>query len=390
MYLVQILVVEITDIRADLTDRFDFTFLCGDLNFRLDISRLHADWLIARQGTASSLVLSQSAQIFYSEYKQAFEFDQLYALMKRGNFFNGFSEAPINFPPTFKYDVLRTLKRSKTTSRSKLSILGDRSGQLTEVDEREIEETEDYDDDLEGASLASSALTSTISRPATEIGQEDEAYFYTSASSHITVPGEINAVPSPKPNKAKVKWFSLLSPSLAAFPSKLSKTKNADLYALPLTPTVATRSVPPSPLQATGPDVGRRRFLRPPPMILVNSSGSENVLLGDANVEEKGVYDSSHKKRVPSWYVTYFRKSFVGLLMGLEGVIAFCGRQLFNLILLTMTSILRNRDIVRAVASVTFLPMLFGQLLPVQHGTLPHCKALGSCLEMRARLLLMP
>jgi len=38
----------------DLTDRFDFTFLCGDLNFRLDISRLHADWLISRQGLSLS------------------------------------------------------------------------------------------------------------------------------------------------------------------------------------------------------------------------------------------------------------------------------------------------------------------------------------------------
>jgi hypothetical protein len=34
----------------DITDKFDYTFICGDLNFRLDISRLHADWLISRQG----------------------------------------------------------------------------------------------------------------------------------------------------------------------------------------------------------------------------------------------------------------------------------------------------------------------------------------------------
>ena len=34
----------------DLTDKFDYTFIFGDLNFRLDISRLHADWLISRQG----------------------------------------------------------------------------------------------------------------------------------------------------------------------------------------------------------------------------------------------------------------------------------------------------------------------------------------------------
>lgn len=36
----------------DITDRFDYTFLCGDLNFRLDITRLHADWLISRKGTS--------------------------------------------------------------------------------------------------------------------------------------------------------------------------------------------------------------------------------------------------------------------------------------------------------------------------------------------------
>lgn len=38
------------DIVADITDRFDFSFVFGDLNFRLDITRLHADWLISRKG----------------------------------------------------------------------------------------------------------------------------------------------------------------------------------------------------------------------------------------------------------------------------------------------------------------------------------------------------
>lgn len=231
--------------------------------------------------------------------------------MKKGNFFNGFSEAPINFPPTFKYDVLRTLKRSKTTSRSRLAIFGDRSGQLTEVDEREVEEIEGGDEDMEGASLASSAVTSTASRPLTENGPEDDSYFYTSTFGPPVIPSESNSVASPKPNKAKVKWLSLLSPSFAAFPTKLSKTKNAEPWALPPTPVTATRSVPPSPLQSTTPDVGRRRFLRPPPMILVNSTGSENVPHDDAI--ERGVYDSSHKKRVPSWYVACTHRPFFSL-----------------------------------------------------------------------------
>ncbi|RXW25597.1 hypothetical protein EST38_g199 [Candolleomyces aberdarensis] len=81
----------------DLTDRFDFTFLCGDLNFRLDITRLHADWLISRK-----------------EYAQALAFDQLRKVMQDdAPEFKGFNEADIDFAPTFKYDVLRTLKRQK-------------------------------------------------------------------------------------------------------------------------------------------------------------------------------------------------------------------------------------------------------------------------------------
>lgn len=38
----------------DLTDKFDFSFIFGDLNFRLDIKRLHADWLLSRKGEPPS------------------------------------------------------------------------------------------------------------------------------------------------------------------------------------------------------------------------------------------------------------------------------------------------------------------------------------------------
>ena len=47
----------------DITDRFDFTFLFGDLNFRLDLSRLHADWLISRRGTTVNFL---TTSIFHS------------------------------------------------------------------------------------------------------------------------------------------------------------------------------------------------------------------------------------------------------------------------------------------------------------------------------------
>lgn len=51
---------------ADLTDKFDFTFICGDLNFRLDITRLHADWLITQKGIFLSRRESQNADRSWS------------------------------------------------------------------------------------------------------------------------------------------------------------------------------------------------------------------------------------------------------------------------------------------------------------------------------------
>lgn len=262
----------------DLTDRFDFSFLCGDLNFRLDISRLHADWLISRQ-----------------EYAQAFEFDQLNALMKQGKSFIGFNEAPINFPPTFKYDVLRTLKRSKRTGPKPLS-LGDRSPALLE-----IEEPDDPDDVDDGASLVSSAMTSVVSHPNTEPGMEDDSYFYTmpSTPTGATSTSKVSVV-STAANKARAKWLSLLSPSFVP-PIKSLKLKQPEPWAVP-SPTTTNRLAPPSPLTPntsnTSSETGKRRFLRPPPMALVNSAGPQQT---EVVGEEKGVYDSSHKKRVPSW-----------------------------------------------------------------------------------------
>lgn len=83
----------------NIEDRYDTVFWFGDLNFRLEVSRLHADWLIARK-----------------EYDQALEFDQLRSVMGDDHqAVARYSEAPINFPPTFKYDVWRSVKRQRST-----------------------------------------------------------------------------------------------------------------------------------------------------------------------------------------------------------------------------------------------------------------------------------
>ena len=75
---------------GDITEQFDHTFWCGDMNFRLDITRKHADWLIMNR-----------------TYRQALEFDQLRAVLRDTDALRGFHEAPIRFPPTYKYDLIK-------------------------------------------------------------------------------------------------------------------------------------------------------------------------------------------------------------------------------------------------------------------------------------------
>ena len=51
------------------------------------------------------------------EYAQAPAFEQLYNIMRNGQAFVGFREATIDFPPTFKYDVLRTTRHRRRRSK---------------------------------------------------------------------------------------------------------------------------------------------------------------------------------------------------------------------------------------------------------------------------------
>ncbi|GAA5940405.1 hypothetical protein JCM1841_004306 [Sporobolomyces salmonicolor] len=82
----------------NITDRFDQTFFLGDLNFRLNVSRLHADWLIRGK-----------------DYVTALQFDQLKDVLAEANsVFKGFSEGEITFAPTYKYDVVHPVKKKRS------------------------------------------------------------------------------------------------------------------------------------------------------------------------------------------------------------------------------------------------------------------------------------
>ncbi|KAF9474672.1 DNase I-like protein [Pholiota conissans] len=266
----------------DLTNRFDFTFLCGDLNFRLNVSRLHADWLIARE-----------------EYAQAFEFDQLHHLMQTSSDFSGFSEAPIHFPPTFKYDVLRTIRRSRRSG-SKHARADDHFAVVPEVEERDPQDDDEVDEDAGSMTSTATGETSTHSQMASDPTGDD----FRSLSSVPTTPTtRVNSnskisISSVGAHKAKLKLLALLSPSLSNPANKLLRAKSNPDQLTPTTPTLPSLMAPPSPSPSTpilSTENGKKA--RPPPMILVKSP----TQTGDDVLVEKGVYDSSSKKRVPSW-----------------------------------------------------------------------------------------
>ncbi|KAG5651927.1 hypothetical protein H0H81_006908 [Sphagnurus paluster] len=275
----------------DLTDKFDYTFICGDLNFRLDISRLHADWLMSRK-----------------EYAQALEFDQLTNLMRAGTAFVGFQEAKIDFPPTFKYDVLRTLKRAKRRG-SRLDRKkhpDERSHRLTEVEEQQLEqlekeEAEEDGEGEEGASMASSMWNSAHSRGTDRDLDEDE--FYTSPSSQ-TIVTPTSKAPAAVLQRAKSKWISILQKS--KYNAKVSESGKSPMAQSSIDISLSSLPIPVTPNGPPSLDGLDRGHLRPPPMILLNATNSslppsdEEEEINDDNIE-KGVYDSSHKKRVPSW-----------------------------------------------------------------------------------------
>ncbi|CAG0888022.1 unnamed protein product [Darwinula stevensoni] len=76
---------------SDITSMFDYVFWFGDLNFRISQPR--------------DAVLEQVSTNGQPRFSQAIlKHDQLLSLITEGSAFKGFSEAPIHFPPTYKYD----------------------------------------------------------------------------------------------------------------------------------------------------------------------------------------------------------------------------------------------------------------------------------------------
>ncbi|TBU43249.1 hypothetical protein BD309DRAFT_961154 [Dichomitus squalens] len=326
----------------DITDRFDVSFLFGDLNFRLDITRLHADWLISRK-----------------EYEQALEFDQLREVMANSDSFRGFNEAPIRFPPTFKYDVLRTLgkrSRHKSFRRPPITLIAASpdDNMLSEVSEHEHEHEhtaaledradrvsqqhdEDCEDDADpdAVSLASSAWTSVRSRrtadPEPEDDNENEDEREPSSAGYASQSPPASASASnlvhkvwttTAAHKAKEKWVALFSPSSpkpyspAGKRSRWRQSWHSGKSQAPLRrgshPNGAVVaedvSMPQTPVDPADPRRSKSKRAKEFQAALSDAAHArphKHLALSENNVdledEDKGVYDSSHKQRVPSW-----------------------------------------------------------------------------------------
>ncbi|KIJ52652.1 hypothetical protein M422DRAFT_202876 [Sphaerobolus stellatus SS14] len=260
-------------VSEDLTDKFDHTFIFGDLNFRLDISRLHADWLISRK-----------------EYNKALGFDQLKRLMDKDPTFVNFREGEINFPPTFKYDVLPRKKSSRKLRKPSLEEEPEdvERESRKSISSRRVEDNEEMGD---SASVSSSIRSRSPSRRSTSVRTTGEPSQNSNpVSSKRIIPAALV--------KAQNAWLSLMNSAAKKRKVWHRKARNrnrsgsttSNLH-LPtgcssmdrqITSDKASTSVTPDGVPITPKEV---------------TEGAK----GELSAIDKGVYDSSNKRRVPSW-----------------------------------------------------------------------------------------
>ena len=223
------------------------------------------------------------------EYAKAFQFDQLYRLMKEGKHFIGFNEAPIDFPPTFKYDVLRTLKPKRGSSRY-AEKFNDRPDAIRE---------EHLDQDaFESSSIISSIRSSLDSRAVNTDGGHEDSYFASTPGVPDTPTLSQTATSSSAVHRAKTKWIAVLSP-ITSGKKKHKHTPSTNMTIIPPSPAPLTPSLLQVPHDVKTPSTpsGKKKHLPSP--LSASFPQLPNPL--EPIDETKGVYDSSSKQRVPSW-----------------------------------------------------------------------------------------
>lgn len=277
--------------------------------------------------------------------------------MVAGDSFEGFNEAPIRFPPTFKYDVLRTLSRRsrhKSFRRTPATPIAasPHDKLLSEVAEHETEPTvvlddqtnrvshqeRDTEDDGEpdAISVASSAWMSVRSRRTVDQDEDvnddddndneddqelgfsgDVAHSPPASASASNLVHKMWSVTAA--HKAKEKWVSLFaanSPRSTSPGSKRSKWRQSWNSSKSPTPLRRSSHIPLAednltpqtlvdPADPRQPKAGRVKEFQSALLDAVHARPHKHLALSENNVdledEDKGVYDSSYKQRVPSW-----------------------------------------------------------------------------------------
>lgn len=289
----------------DISDRFDTVFWCGDLNFRLDLSRLHAEWLVEQR-----------------KYAEALMWDQLKVVMKDAgrNPFPGFEEAVIDFPPTFKYDVWKSVKATNRDLRRSLKRQGTFTDKakpvpipgtsLSHVQESHQEQNDIAESRTSVDSSRYSMAASTVGSLGTDTGDEAqsrpgrsvEASFKEKTKSFLSYV-KMDGLLGSRKSQARSRPYAedvAQSTSTLSLNERLGESEQSTSASL-LTAPPSALGLSPSPLPE--PARGRSGLLRT--FSSRSARESDAVDLDDSVDNREGVYDSSKKQRVPSWVSHY-------------------------------------------------------------------------------------